>query len=77
MEDHRTPQYDGSEANSKKAATSGSPTLETDDDHVPVPAPHVGGGPPRAYELFWRFQIDAGGEAWMSAKYPVDVEEVA
>ncbi|RLM67599.1 hypothetical protein DVK07_12625 [Halorubrum sp. Atlit-26R] len=46
-------------------------------DHVPAPAPHVGGDPPRAYRLFGRFQLDAGGDAWVSAKYPVDVAEVA
>ncbi|ELZ35400.1 hypothetical protein [Halorubrum tebenquichense] len=46
------------------------------DDHIPAPAPHVGGEPPRAYELFNAFQIDAGGNAWVSAKYPVDATEV-
>ena len=46
-------------------------------DHVPAPAPHVGGDPPRAYRLFGRFQLDAGGDSWVSAKYPVDAEEVA
>ncbi|OYR68148.1 hypothetical protein [Halorubrum ezzemoulense] len=46
-------------------------------DHIPAPAPHVDGGPPRAYDLFGRFQLDAGGDAWVSAKYPVDVAEVA
>jgi hypothetical protein len=45
-------------------------------DHVPAPAPHVGGDPPRAYELFGTFQIDAGEGAWMSARHPVDVQEV-
>ena len=51
-----------------------SPGLDT--EHVPAPAPHVDGEPPRAYELFERFQIDAGGDAWLSAKHPVDVEGV-
>ena len=47
-----------------------------DRDHIPVPAPHVDGDAPRAYELFGTFQIDAGDSAWMSAKHPVDVQEV-
>ncbi|KKF39197.1 hypothetical protein FK85_30465 [Halorubrum saccharovorum] len=47
-----------------------------DTDHIPAPAPHTGTEPPRAYELFNAFQIDAGGTAWISAKYPVDVTEV-
>ncbi|OYR79300.1 hypothetical protein DJ84_18260 [Halorubrum ezzemoulense] len=76
MEDTRTPQHDGSDQYSKKAATSGKPTLTSDDDHVPAPAPHVGGDPPRAFQTFTRFLIDAGGEQWASAKHPVDVQEV-
>ena len=76
MEDHRTPQHDGSEANSKKAATSDNAALPSDTDHIPAPAPHVGGNPPHAYQTFTRFLIDAGGEQWASAKHPVDVQEV-
>ncbi|PHQ46176.1 hypothetical protein DJ68_08770 [Halorubrum sp. C3] len=49
---------------------------EVDTDHIPAPAPHTGTEPPREYELFGSFQIDAGGNAWVAAKYPVDVEEV-
>ncbi|GAB7010428.1 hypothetical protein [Halorubrum trueperi] len=47
-----------------------------DAEHIPAPTPHVGGKPPREYELFGSFQIDAGGNAWVAAKYPVDVTEV-
>ena len=45
-----------------------------DTDHIPVPAPHVGGDAPEARNQFNAFVLDSGGEAWASAKYPVDVE---
>ena len=45
-------------------------------DHVPAPAPHVGGDPPAAHDLFNAFVLDGGGEAWVSARHPVDVQEV-
>jgi hypothetical protein len=76
MEDNRTSQHDGSDQYSKKAATSDTVGLRSDDDHVPAPAPHVGGGAPTAHGLSNAFVLSAGGEAWMSAKYPVDVQEV-
>lgn len=76
MEDTRTPQHDGSDQYSKKAATSDNAALPSDDDHIPAPAPHVGGDPPQAVQTFTRFLIDAGDDAWVSAKYPVDVQEV-
>ena len=76
MEDHRTPQHDGSDQHSKKAATSDKPALTNDHDHIPAPAPHVGGDPPRVCQTLTGLLIDAGGEQWVSAKHPVDVQEV-
>lgn len=76
MEDTRTSQHDGSDQYSKKAATSGSRSISSDDDHIPAPAPHVGGDAPTAHGLSNAFVLSDGGEAWMSAKYPVDVQEV-
>ena len=76
MEDNRTSQHDGSDQYSKKAATSDTVGLPSDDDHVPAPAPHVGGDPPAAHDLFNAFVLSDGGDAWASAKYPVDVQEV-
>jgi len=76
MEDNRTPQHDGSDQYSKKAATSDNAALPSDDGHIPAPAPHVGGDPPAAHDLFNAFVLSDGGDAWASAKHPVDVQEV-
>jgi len=69
-----SPNTDGSGPGAEIIESDESPGLDT--EHVPAPAPHVDGEPPRAYELFERFQINAGGDAWLSAKHPVDVEGV-
>lgn len=75
MED-RSPNGLSNRANDSDDAQLLDSDEPTDTDRAPAPAPHVGGDPPRAYELFRTFQIDAGEGAWMSARHPVDVQEV-